>query len=253
MSGIDASRVAAVIPAWNEAGAIGPTIARLPRATVGRIVVVDAGSSDDTVEEARAAGAEVIVETRRGYGRACAAGAEHATRAGACILVFLDGDGADAGEQAQRLVGPIARDEADFVIGSRVRGEREAGSMGAHQVAAGRLAGAAVAALCGVRYTDMSAFRAIRSEALAALNMREMTYGWNLEMQMRVALHGLRVLEVPVPYRRRVAGVSKVSGDLRATLRAGGRIALTLLRVAYEARAERSRREPRPTPPRRAA
>lgn len=231
--------VAVVIPALNEAGAIGPTIRGLPRGLADRVVVVDGGSSDGTVDEARAGGAEVLVEKRRGYGRACLAGAEHALQGGAGVLMFLDGDGADAVEEAGRLVAPILSGEADFVVASRTRGYREPGSMGFHQVAAGYLVGQAVGLVCGVRYSDMCAFRAIRADALRRLGMREMTYGWNLEMQMRAALLGLRVLEVPVHYRRRRAGISKVSGNLGATLRAGSRIVGTLVRVTREARAER--------------
>ena len=131
------------------------------------------------------------------------------------IIVFMDGDGSDYPEMVATLVDPIARGSYDFVIGSRVRGERETGSMGTHQVIAGRLVGAALGALYGVTYTDMCAFRAIRRSALIGLGMREMTYGWNLEMQMRAARAGLRVLEVPVPYGRRLGGTSKVAGSVR--------------------------------------
>ncbi len=224
-------RVAAVIPVLNEAGAIGPTVAALPRNVVDAIIVVDGGSRDGTAAEARAAGAEVIVEPRPGYGRACAAGAERARGLGAGIALFLDGDGADPAEQAGQLVGPLLADAADLALASRTNGRREPGSMGAHQVLAGRLIGRAIGLATGQRYSDMSAFRAIRLDRLAQLGMREMTYGWNLEMQMRAARAGLRVLEVPLPYRRRVAGRSKVAGTLRGTLKAGGRISATFLRV----------------------
>ena len=230
------SRVCAIIPVLDEEGAIGPTIAGLPRDCIDAIIVVDGGSRDGTVAEAQAAGAEVLIETRRGYGRACASGAERARAAGAEILLFLDGDGADAGEQAGRIVGPVLEGSADFVIASRTRGPRERGSMAPHQVLAGVMIGRAIGLLGGVRYTDMCAFRAIRLDALARLGMREMTYGWNLEMQMRAAHAGLRVREVPLPYRRRIAGRSKVSGDLSGTLRATARITQTLLRVAVEMR-----------------
>jgi hypothetical protein len=146
----------------------------------------------------------------------------------------MDGDGADDPRSIADLVEPIRAGTHDFVIGSRTRGRREPGSMARHQVTAGRLAGSLVRALYGVRYTDMCAFRAIRREALLALGMRELTYGWNLEMQMRAARAGLRVLEVPVANRRRIGGTSKVSGSLRGTIRAGGRIAATFARVAAE-------------------
>ena len=225
-------RVAAVIPVLNEEGAIGPTVRAIPRDVVDRVFVVDGGSHDGTVAEAEAAGATVLLETRRGYGRACATGAERAIAEGAEVILFLDGDGADAVEESARLVDPILAGTADFVIGSRTRGVREKGSLGAHQVFAGWLIGGAVKMLTGTGYTDMGAFRAIGAKPLARLGLREMTYGWNLEMQMRAAYARLRIQELAVPYRRRVAGRSKVAGDLRGSLKAGWRITATLLRVA---------------------
>jgi glycosyltransferase involved in cell wall biosynthesis len=228
--------VAAIIPVIDEEGAIGPVLQAMPRDWVDDIVVVDGGSRDRTVAVAAAAGARVVVETRRGYGRACAAGARIASEAGAEILVFLDGDGGDRPQAIPTLLAPILAGDCDFVIGSRTRGRRERGSMGWHQVLAGRLFGALTGLVLGVFYTDMAAFRAIRAEALARLPMREMTYGWNLEMQMRAARAGLRIREVPVPYGRRLAGQSKVAGTLRGTLKAAARIAATFLRVAGEGR-----------------
>jgi glycosyltransferase involved in cell wall biosynthesis len=230
------SRIAAVIPVLDEEGAIGPVIAAMPSRWVDEVIVVDGGSSDRTVAVASAAGATVIGETERGYGRACAAGSAAAVEGGAEILVFLDGDGGDRPEEIPRLVQPIIDGKFDFVIGSRTRGVREAGSMGAHQALAGRLIGWAIGLVYGVRYTDMCAFRAIRSETLERLGMREMTYGWNLEMQMRAARAGLRILEVPVPHGRRLAGRSKVAGTFRGTLKAGCRIVTTFARVACERR-----------------
>lgn len=231
--------VAAVIPVINEAGAIGPTIRALPHAIIANVIVVDGGSRDATVEEARAAGAEVLVEARRGYGRACMTGALHAQALGAGIVLFLDGDGADPAEEARQLIDPILSGAADFVLASRTRGRREPGSMGVHQVIAGRLVGAAVGLVGGMPFTDMSAFRAIRMDCLVKLGMREMTYGWNLEMQLRAAAAGLRVQEVALPYRRRIAGRSKVAGTFRGTFLATGRIVATLIRVALEVRNER--------------
>ena len=229
-------RVAAIIPAWNEAGAIGPTVTRLPREAVDIVLVVDGGSTDDTVQEARAAGAEVLVERRRGYGRACQSGVERAAALGVQVVLFLDGDGSDAGELAGRIVGPVRDGDADFVIAVRERAGREPGSMGLHQVFAGHMVGAAVGLLTGTRYRDMCAFRAIRLDVLRSLGMREMTYGWNLEMQMRVGHAHLRVREVPMPYRRRIAGQSKVAGNLRGTVRATTRILRTLGSVALQTR-----------------
>jgi hypothetical protein len=144
--------------------------------------------------------------------------------------VFLDGDGSDDPALIPQVIAPIAAGDADFVLGSRTRGPREPGSMTGLQVWSGRLIGLVLWARYGVRYTDMSPFRAIRRAALARLGMREMTYGWNLEMQMRAARAGLRVVEVPVAHRRRAGGESKVSGSLRGTLKAGARILATLAR-----------------------
>jgi glycosyltransferase involved in cell wall biosynthesis len=223
--------VVAIIPVLNEAGAIGRTITALPGDLVDATIVVDGGSRDSTVEEARAAGAEVLVETRPGYGRACARGVARARERGATVALFLDGDGADPAEQAAQLVAPVLAGEADFVLATRTSGHREPGSMGLHQVLAGRLVGRAIGLACGVRYTDMSAFRAIRLDQLATLPMSEMTYGWNLEMQMRAAHAGLRVREVALPYRRRIAGQSKVAGTLRGTWKAGSQIIATFARV----------------------
>ncbi|HVH83265.1 MAG TPA: glycosyltransferase family 2 protein, partial [Steroidobacteraceae bacterium] len=204
----------------------------VPRDAVDEIIVVDSGSTDRTVERARAAGARVIEERQRGYGRACAAGARAARDCG--VIVFLDGDGSDRPELVPLLLAPILAGTHDFVIGSRTRGVREPGSMNKLQIAAGYAAGALTRLLYGVRYTDMCAFRAIRREALDQLRMREMGYGWNLEMQMRAARARLRILEVPVAHRRRLGGASKVSGTVIGTLRAGIRIGLTFARVACE-------------------
>ena len=224
-------RVAVVIPTFNEAELIGPVVAELPRAVVDRVIVVDGGSADGTPECARKAGAEVI-GVGRGYGLACLTGAQAAESAD--IIVFMDGDGADDPGAIAGLVEPIRAGEYDFVMASRAQGEREPGSMAAHQLLAGLVAGWLTGLLYGVRYTDMCAFRAIRRDTLLNLGMREMTYGWNLEMQMRVARAGLRVLEKPVAYRRRLGGESKVAGSLRGSIKAGLRIVTTFARVALE-------------------
>ena len=227
--------VCVIIPALNEEEAIADVVGNVPREIAGEIIVVDNGSDDRTAERAREAGARVVTEPRRGYGRACAAGVR-ALGPDCQIVVFLDGDGSDCPELIDRLVQPIVDSRYDFVIGSRTRGEREPGSLNFQQVFAGRIAGLLLSWLYGVRYTDMCPFRAIRHDALAGLGMREGTYGWNLEMQMRAARAGLRVLEVPVNHRRRAGGKSKVSGTLRGTLLAGTRILATFARVALERR-----------------
>src|SRR5712672_769645 len=229
----DVATIVVVIPTLNEEQSIGGVVGRIPRQSVSRVIVADGGSRDATATLARKAGAEVI-DAGRGYGRACLAATQAAE--GADILVFMDGDGADDPQAIARLVEPIRAGHFDFVIGSRARGNREPESIAWHQLAAGLLAGWGMRLLYGVRYTDMCAFRAIRRDVLMRLGMRELTYGWNLEMQMRAARAGLRILEVPVPYRRRLGGVSKVAGSLRGTLRAGTRIALTFARVAAEAK-----------------
>jgi glycosyltransferase involved in cell wall biosynthesis len=227
-------RVALVIPTLNEEEAIGGVIAAVPREAVDDIIVADSSSIDRTVERAQAAGACVISLRERGYGRACRAGAAAAQDCD--IIVFLDGDGSDRPELIPHLVEPIAEGLCDFVIGSRARGNREPGSMALHQLVAGRIIGAAVRLLYGVGYTDMCPFRAIRRDALMRLGMSEVTYGWNLEMQMLAARAGLRILEVPVAHRRRAAGRSKVSRTLRGTLKASWRILATFVRIAAAGR-----------------
>jgi glycosyltransferase involved in cell wall biosynthesis len=225
------ARVALVIPVIDEGATIAGVVRSVARDVVDEIIVVDGGSRDDTVAQAESAGARVIVEPRAGYGAACLAGVRAASP-DCGVVAFIDGDGSDDPADLARLVAPIRAGEQDFVIGSRALGRREEGSMGAHQLLAGRLAGLAMRALYGVRYTDMGPLRAIRRDALERLGMRERTYGWNLEMQMRAARGGLRILELPVAHRRRAGGASKVAGSLRGTLRASWNIAATFVRVA---------------------
>jgi glycosyltransferase involved in cell wall biosynthesis len=226
--------VSVVIPVLNEEDAIGTVIDRLKREAVDEIIIADGGSRDRTVAIAEARGARVI-HAGKGYGRACLLGAKAAGE-GCRILVFMDGDGSDIASELPRLVGPIAAGTHDFVIASRARGKREPGSMAWHQLAAGRIIGSIIGLTSGQRYTDMCAFRAIGRDTLDALDMREMTYGWNLEMQMKAGAKRLRVLELPVPYARRIGGESKVAGSLRGTLKAGGRILLTLGRISLSSR-----------------
>ena len=226
-----AGRVVVVIPTLDEEQSITDVVRSIPRAIVSRVIVADGGSRDATTARAKAAGADVI-DAGRGYGRACLAATMAAEDAD--IVVFMDGDGADDPRSIVELVEPIRSGGCDFVLGSRARGRREEGSIAWHQLVAGRVAGWGMRRLYGVGYTDMCALRAIRRDALLKLAMRELTYGWNLEMQMRAARAGLRILEIPVDYRRRRGGSSKVAGSLMGTMRAGARIIATFARVASE-------------------
>ena len=225
------SSVSVIIPALDEEEPIAGVVREcFATGLPNEVIVVDNGSTDRTAERAREAGA-CVATAPRGYGRACAAGVR-ALSLKCDIVVFLDGDGSDVPAFMNQLVEPVAQGTHDFVIGSRTRGQREPGSMNLQQIFAGRIAGMTLRLLYGVRYTDMSPFRAIRRDALERLDMREQTYGWNLEMQMKAARDRLRVLEIPVNHRLRAGGESKVSGTLRGTFVAGTRIAATLVRVA---------------------
>jgi glycosyltransferase involved in cell wall biosynthesis len=223
------AQVVVAIPALNEEASIEGVVAAIARDIASRVIVADGGSSDATAARAASAGAQVIAGGK-GYGRACWRATQAAE--GAEIMVFMDGDGADDPASLAALIAPIRAGAYDFVIGSRALGERAPGSIAWHQIAAGALAGLAMRMLYGVRYTDMCAFRAMRRQALLDLGMREMGYGWNIEMQMRAAQRGLRILEIPVPYHCRTGGTSKVAGSLRGSLRAGWRILATFCRVA---------------------
>jgi glycosyltransferase involved in cell wall biosynthesis len=227
------SFISVIIAALNEEVAIANVINSVPKDLADEIVVVDNGSKDRTAEIATAAGARVVKEPIPGYGRAF--------RAGLCsispkceIVVFLDGDGSDCPEMMDRLVTPIMEGKSDFVIGSRTRGNREAGSMNFHQVLAGYIIGFILRVLYGVGSTDMGPFRAIRRDTLDRLALREETYGWPLEMQMRAARARVRTIEVPVDYRRRAGGHSKIAGTVRGSVLASTRILVTLARIAIQ-------------------
>jgi glycosyltransferase involved in cell wall biosynthesis len=228
------SQISIIIPALNEAGSIGHVVAEMPWASIAECIVVDNGSTDNTGSIAVAAGARVI-ESPRGYGAACHAGSIAALHV-SDILVFMDGDGSDVIANLERLTSPIARGEADFVMASRLRGTREPGSMLPSQVFAGWMVGWLLWMTQGIRYTDMGSFRAIRRSSLEQLQMSEMTYGWNLEMQIKACQHRLRIEEIPADYRRRIAGESKVSGNLSASVRAAARILRVLVNTGLSRR-----------------
>ena len=220
------SAIVVVIPALNEEAALPGLVARIPE-WVDRVYVVDNGSTDRTAHAARAAGALVVSEPRRGYGRACQAGivaAECDPELAPDVIVFLDADGSDHPEQMDRLVDPLVNGCADMIIGSRTRGTLAADAMTAPQRFGNMLAPAMIRWLWGERYTDLGPFRAIRASALRSLRMDDSTYGWTVQMQIRAARRGLRSLEVPVDYGRRRAGQSKISGTVRGVLKAGTKI-----------------------------
>ncbi len=228
----DASRprIDAVIPALNEAGSIAQVVGRLRNqqaALLESIFVVDNGSTDGTGDIARRAGAHVVREERRGYGYACKAGVLAAREAD--VIVLLDGDAADDPDDLPRLLEPLLNGEADLVVGSRTLGSREPGSMTVQQVLGNRLAAWLMRNIYGVRVSDMGPFRVIRRSDLLALDMREMSYGWSVEMMVKAARAGYRYREVPVKYHRRI-GVSKVGGTLLGSLKAGWHIISTVLR-----------------------
>lgn len=213
--------VAVLIPALDEEQSLPLVLADLPPGL--RVVVVDNGSRDRTAEVARQGGAEVVSEPRRGYGTAVLAGIAHLAPDPPEVLVVLDGDHADPADRIGELVGPILRGEADLVLSDRSR-TAEPGALTFTQRSGNRLATWLIARETDHRYQDMGPFRAIRWTALQALAMRDPTWGWNVEMQMKAVHHGLRIREIPLPYRRRHHGRSKISGSVRGTLRAGARI-----------------------------
>lgn len=230
-----------IIPALNEEGNI-PTLIEEIRAvdpatlpvTVTEIIVVDNGSTDATAERARTAGARVVPEPTPGYGRACHTGLLAATTE---LLIYMDGDRSEVPAEMGRVAGPVAAGAADLGIGSRVRGHAEPGALTPQQRVGNRVATLAMRPLYGVTITDLGPYRCMRRQTLLDLGMRERTYGWPVEMIARTAQSGLRIAEVPVTCRRRGAGVSKVSGNLRASVKTAYRI----LAVIWGVRRERGR------------
>lgn len=221
-------RIGVVIPALDEEQAIGLVVAEV-RPLVADIVVVDNGSRDRTAEVARAAGARVVAEPRRGYGQACLTGI--AALGDVDVIVFLDGDYSDHPAQLADVVAPIVEGRADMVIGSRTLGRAAPGSHPWHAVAGTRFCVALMNGLIGTRATDLGPFRAITRAGLARLGMKDRDYGWTVEMQVKAQRAGLRVVEVPVDYRPRI-GQSKVSGTASGTVRAAAKILGTIARHA---------------------
>lgn len=225
-------QISVIIPAWNEEDSIGGLLAELaavPLEGLCEVMVVDGGSTDRTVEIAQAGGARVLHEPRRGYGRACHTGAVEARGE---LLAFLDADGADDPAGLAGLVAPLLADQADLVLGSRLAGRLLPGAMPWHQQAGNRLAAALFRLLYGLRLTDLSPMRAVTRAALLRLPMREMTYGWPTEMIARASRAGWRIVEIPVTYRPRMGGQSKISGTLRGTVLATYYILKVIARYA---------------------
>ncbi|MBR9978451.1 MAG: glycosyltransferase family 2 protein [Bacteroidetes bacterium] len=229
-----AARIGVVIPALNEEESIALVLRDIPP-IVERVVVVDNGSTDNTATNARAAGATVLTENRRGYGYACMTGVSHLHAAGFDIVVFLDGDHADDARELPVLIEPLLSGTADFVLGSRALGEREPGALLPQARLGNLFAGMFIALFWRQRFTDLGPFRALRIPDLLAMDMREMRYGWTVEMQIKAAKRKMRCLEVPVSYRRRI-GQSKVTGTVRGTFLASARILATLFRHLFSSR-----------------
>jgi len=227
-------KVAVVIPARNEAGNIARVLADIPSAP--RVVVVDNGSQDGTGDAAQAAGAQVVVEPTAGYGRACLAGIAALADAPPGIVVFLDADYSDDPTQMPTLIAPIAAGTADLVIGSRRLGDCAPGAMTPVQRFGNWLAPTLIRLIWGARFTDLGPFRAIRYDALRALDMRDQDFGWTVEMQVKAAQLGLRCVEAPVDYRRRLTGRSQISGTLRGAVRAGAKILWVILHASLVGR-----------------
>ncbi len=225
-------RVALILPAFNEEQALAATLDSLAGQPLAQVIVVDNGSTDRTAEVARRRGAQVVSEPRRGYGQACLAGIA-ALRPDISVVAFMDADGSDDPRDLPGLLAPVERGEADLAIGSRVLGESEPGALTPQQRFGNWLATTLVRWLYRTRYTDLGPFRAIRRDALAALEMRDTTFGWTVEMQIKAARHSLRMHEIAVRYRRRQSGQSKISGTFRGTILAGAKILWTILRHRF--------------------
>ena len=222
-----------IIPALNEELSIGTMLSSIPTGLYLAIIVADNGSTDHTAEVARAHGAIVVTEPERGYGAACLRALSNLPE-GATIAVFMQADASEDAAEARSLIEPIANGRADLVIGSRTLGNAAPGALLPHQVFGNHLACFLIRLFWGHRFTDLGPYRAIGIPALQRLRMRDRNYGWTVEMQVNAVKQHLRILEVPVSYGLRVAGENKVSGNWKASLRAGFKIIWTVLRAAFQ-------------------
>ena len=217
------TRIGVIIPAYNEAAAIAKVIAELP-AQVNEVVVVDNNSTDSTASIAKAAGATVLSEKRKGYGYACLKGLDYFRKnTPPEIVVFLDGDYSDYPEELTHLIAPISSNTVDFVVGARVKEKREQGALTPQQIFGNWLACFLMKILFNARFTDLGPFRAIRWDTLEKLQMSDKTYGWTIEMQLKILRHKIPYKEIAVSYKKRI-GVSKVSGTVKGTIFAGAKI-----------------------------
>jgi glycosyltransferase involved in cell wall biosynthesis len=226
-------RVSVIIPTHNEARAIGRVLADLPSDLTTEVIVVDSNSNDGTPEIAAKMGALVVQEPRRGYGRACLTGL--ATANAPDIIVFLDGDYSDRPSELPILLAPISEGRADITLGSRLRERRSAGALPWHQAFGNRLAASMIRLLYGLEISDLGPFRAGRADVLHRLALEETTYGWPVEMILKAALAGFRVVEVPVSYFPRI-GKSKISGTLKGTVGAAWFIVSLIVRYSFRHR-----------------
>jgi len=224
-----------IIPAFNEAEAIGRVIGDIPADLEAEVVVVNNASTDATEKNASKAGATVLHESRRGYGYACLRGLAYASSRNPDIIVFLDGDYSDHPDEMSDLVAPIIDGTHDLVIGSRIRGISQQGALLPQARWGNRLACLLMRWIWDAHYSDLGPFRAIRSSSLARLDMRDPTFGWTIEMQIKAHLAHLRTTEIPVSYRKRV-GVSKITGTLAGTVKASVKILFIIFRFALISR-----------------
>lgn len=220
-----------IIPAFNEEHAIGKVISEIPGEIVSEVIVVNNGSTDGTGKAAREMGATVLQEPRKGYGAACLKGMEYIAHSKnkPGIIVFLDADYSDYPRELPGLIAPILQDTHDLVIGSRALGKKETGSMTLPQVFGNWLATRLLKLFYGANFTDLGPFRAIRYQSLISLGMRDLSFGWTVEMQLKAVKMNLRCTEVPVRYRVRI-GKSKVSGTIRGAIMAGYKILWTIFK-----------------------
>ena len=226
-------RVSVIIPTHNEEQAIGRVLADLPFDLVHEVIVVDSNSTDATIEIARSMGARVLQEPRRGYGRACLTGVANADHPE--VVLFLDGDYSDRPAELPMVLAPILEGRADITLGSRLCGKNHPDALPWHQVFGNRLAAGLIRSLYGVKITDLGPFRAARTDVLRALALEEMTYGWAVEMILKGALAGYRIVEVPVSYHPRI-GKSKISGTVKGTIGAGWFILSRIVRYYFRRR-----------------